>query len=111
AGGGAGPGVPAGPQGPAGPAGPQGPVGPAGPPGGAARAAGPCFDNANRYVNCGNGTVTDNVTGLIWLRDAGCLPATNWAAANDAAAHRKDGDCGPTARSLPRRCRPPTRGA
>jgi hypothetical protein len=31
----------------------------------------PCFDNLNRYVDCGNGTVTgtvtDTVTGLIWL--------------------------------------------
>ena len=25
----------------------------------------PCFDNANRYVNCGNGTVTDTATGLV----------------------------------------------
>jgi len=53
--------------------------------------------------------VTDNVTGLIWLRDAGCLPATNWAAANDAAAHVKDGDCGLTDGSSPGDWRLPTR--
>jgi len=104
-----GPAGPAGPQGPAGPAGPQGPAGPAGPPGGAARAAGPCFDNVNRYVNCGNGTVTDNVTGLVWLRDAGCLPASTWAAASDAAAQLKDGDCGLTDGSSPGDWRLPTR--
>ena len=38
------------------------------------RADGPCFDNTNRYVDCGNGTVTDTVTGLIWLQQADCLP-------------------------------------
>jgi hypothetical protein len=33
-----------------------------------------CRDNgANTYVDCGNGTVTDNRTGLVWLKDAGCL--------------------------------------
>ena len=40
------------------------------------RADGPCFDNTNRYVDCGNGTVTDTVTGLIWLQDADCLGFT-----------------------------------
>jgi hypothetical protein len=106
----AGPAGPAGPQGALGPAGaigpigPQGPIGatgatgatgPAGPAGGggAARAAGPCFDNSKRYVDCGNGTVTDNVTGLIWLKDGACIAATNWAAASEAAAALKDGDC------------------
>ncbi len=27
----------------------------------------------NIYVNCGNGTVTDNRTGLVWLRNANCI--------------------------------------
>ena len=56
----------------------------------------PCFDNVNRYVNCGNGTVTDTVTGLVWLKAANCLPDNNWAGANQAAADLKDGDCGLT---------------
>ena len=38
-------------------------------------ADGPCFDNTNRYVDCGNGTVTDTVTGLIWLKQSDCLGA------------------------------------
>jgi hypothetical protein len=59
----------------------------------ATRAAGPCFDNANRYVDCGNGTVTDTVTGLIWLKQADCLANNNWAAANVSAADLKSGDC------------------
>jgi hypothetical protein len=61
----------------------------------------PCFDNANRYVNCGNGTVTDTHTGLIWLQDAGCLGALNWADANQAAAALEIGQCELTDGSKP----------
>ncbi len=32
----------------------------------------PCFDASNRFVDCLNGTVTDTVTGFIWLKDADC---------------------------------------
>ncbi|MBT8461714.1 MAG: DUF1566 domain-containing protein [Gemmatimonadetes bacterium] len=32
-------------------------------------------DSGNVYVDCGNGTVTDNRTGLVWLADADCLGA------------------------------------
>ena len=32
-------------------------------------------DSGDRYVNCGNGTVTDNNTGLVWLADADCIGA------------------------------------
>ena len=83
-----------GPPGPKGDKGDPGPTGPAGPP--ATRAAGPCFDNTNRYVDCGNGTVTDTVTGLIWLKNAACLGSTNWADANGAAAALANGQCGLT---------------
>jgi Protein of unknown function (DUF1566)/PEGA domain len=62
----------------------------------ATRADGSCFDNTNRYVDCGNGTVTDTVTGLIWLKQSNCLPNNNWTGANQAAAGLKDGDCGLT---------------
>jgi uncharacterized protein DUF1566 len=60
------------------------------------RAAGPCFDSVNRYVDCGNGTVTDTVTGLIWLKQADCYGTGNWARANRAAARLREGDCGLT---------------
>jgi hypothetical protein len=30
-------------------------------------------DSANRCVDCGNGTVTNNDTGLVWLANADCL--------------------------------------
>lgn len=31
-----------------------------------------------RFTNNGDGTITDNLTGLIWLRDADCLGAGWW---------------------------------
>ena len=58
------------------------------------RAAGPCFDNTNRYVNCNNGTVTDTVTGLIWLQQVDCISPRDYAAANNAAALLATGQCG-----------------
>ncbi len=30
-------------------------------------------DSGDIYVDCGNGTVTDNRTGLVWLKEANCL--------------------------------------
>jgi hypothetical protein len=33
-----------------------------------------CPDDSGKiYVDCGNGTVTDNRTGLVWLKNADCL--------------------------------------
>jgi hypothetical protein len=69
----------------------------------------PCFDNTNRYVDCGNGTVTDTVTGLIWLTDAGCLGTADWAAANGAAAALAHGQCSLTDKSSPGDWRLPTK--
>jgi len=88
---------PQGPTGATGSTGSTGPTGPTGPTGAVApsrRADGGCFDNTNRFVDCGNGTVTDTVTGLIWLKDAACLGEADWATANQTAAALKDGDCG-----------------
>jgi hypothetical protein len=73
------------------------------------RAAGPCFDNTNRYVDCGNGTVTDTVTGLIWLKQANCYGRRNWANANAVAATLEDGQCGLTDDSSPGDWRLPTK--
>ena len=38
--------------------------------------------------------MTDTVTGLIWLKHSDCLATNTWAAANQAAAGLKNGDCG-----------------
>lgn len=45
----------------------------------------PCFSNTHRFVDCGNGTVTDTTTGLIWMKDAGCVGAMNYTQANALA--------------------------
>ena len=55
-----------------------------------------------RFTDLGNGTVRDNDTGLIWLKDASCsdLPGTdssgtaNWWDAQAAAAALANGTCG-----------------
>ncbi len=39
----------------------------------------------SRFTDNGNGTVTDNLTSLIWLKDASCLGAQTWANALAAA--------------------------
>jgi Protein of unknown function (DUF1566)/Collagen triple helix repeat (20 copies) len=86
-------------DGTSGPAGPTGPTGPTGPAGTVSlkRAAPPCFDDAHRYVNCGNGTVTDTVTGLTWLRTANCFSADKtYGTANQLAGALADGQCGLT---------------
>jgi hypothetical protein len=69
----------------------------------------PCWDNTNRYVDCGNGTVHDQVTNLIWLQHASCLGHPDYAAANNAAAGLEDGECGLTDGSSPGDWRLPTK--
>lgn len=61
----------------------------------------PCFSDSYRFVDCGNGTVTDTVTGLIWLKDAGCFNDKTYANSNadaallwDGATEFAGGDCG-----------------
>jgi hypothetical protein len=44
-----------------------------------------------RFVDNGNGTVTDNLTGLIWLKDANCLGTAYWEdAMNNVASFNAD---------------------
>jgi len=73
-------------------------------------ASAPCFDDTNRYVDCGNGTVTDTTTGLLWLKQWTCIPVMTWASANQAAAAIKSGDCGLTDNSIAGDWRLPTSG-
>ena len=83
------------------------------PPPGAVSATRPpdrCFDNGNRFVDCGNGTVKDTKTGLFWLQDANCFGAQDWATANISAANLGHGQCGLTDGSLPGDWRLPTLG-
>lgn len=52
----------------------------------------------DRYVDCGNGTVTDTETNLIWLKDARCFgPGVSWVeAGREIATQLGDGRCGLT---------------
>jgi hypothetical protein len=64
-----------------------------------------CFNNnptGLRFVDCGNGTVQDTQTGLIWLKNANCLPVggSNWATAITRAAKLADGTTDGTACGL-----------
>jgi hypothetical protein len=47
-----------------------------------------------RFTDNGNGTVTDNLTGLIWLKNANCFGARNWATALGDANALPSGACG-----------------
>ncbi len=47
-----------------------------------------------RFTDNGDGTVTDNLTGLIWLKNAACFGTKTWAEALQAANGLADGSCG-----------------
>jgi len=49
-----------------------------------------------RFTDNGNGTVTDNLTGLIWLKNANCFGTKEWDDAMDKAAALHTGECGLT---------------
>jgi len=74
-------------------------------------AAGGCRVDGQRYADCGNGTVTDSMTGLVWLKDAACaaLGTAGFPAANAGAAALHNGECGLTDGSAAGDWRLPTR--
>jgi hypothetical protein len=47
-----------------------------------------------RFTDNGNGTVKDNLTGLIWLKNANCFGTQVWAAALSNANSLASGSCG-----------------
>ncbi len=49
-----------------------------------------------RFINNGDGTVKDNLTGLIWLKDANCLTMTEnrWNLALEQTSALATGKCG-----------------
>jgi len=49
-----------------------------------------------RFTDNGDGTVTDNLTGLIWLKNANCDGLNNWADALTYCANLASGSCGLT---------------
>ncbi len=49
-----------------------------------------------RFLDNGNGTVTDYLTGLVWLKNANCFGEKKWLEALDSANNLADGQCGLT---------------
>lgn len=49
-----------------------------------------------RFTDNKNGTVTDGLTGLIWIKNAGCFSATDWLTALSEANQLESGQCGLT---------------
>jgi len=47
-----------------------------------------------RFTDNQNGTVTDNVTGLIWLKDSNCFGERTWQEALNIASMLQNGLCG-----------------
>ncbi|MEZ0329506.1 MAG: DUF1566 domain-containing protein, partial [Dissulfuribacterales bacterium] len=47
-----------------------------------------------RFKDNGDGTVTDNLTGLVWLKNANCFSRTTWSGALAATNGLADGQCG-----------------
>ena len=53
-----------------------------------------------RFTDNGDGTVTDNLTGLIWLRSANCFGYQYWSDAVSVSNTLADGSCGLTDSSV-----------
>ena len=50
---------------------------------------------AIRFIDNKDGTVTDSLTRLIWLKNANCFGMIDWRSAIQAVKGLKEGDCGP----------------
>jgi len=62
-----------------------------------------------RFTDIGDGTVRDNDTGLIWLKDANAFGTINWDDAMEAAVNLSDGEHGLTDGSFDGDWRLPTK--
>ena len=62
-----------------------------------------------RFTDNLNGSVTDNMTGLIWLRNANCDSNKTWAEAISFSNNLADGICGLSDNSTPGTWRLPNR--
>ena len=49
-----------------------------------------------RFSDNGDGTVTDNLTGLVWLQDASCMGSWQWSGAVSSCNTLSHGDCSNT---------------
>ena len=53
----------------------------------------PAVRSKQRFTDNSDGTVTDNKSGLIWLKDANCFGYKDWSTAIDLAKRLKNGQC------------------
>ena len=67
------------------------------------------WDEATRFSDNGNGTITDTLTGLIWLQNASCFGTKVWADALTSANTLASGVCGLSDSSSAGQWRLPTR--
>ena len=51
---------------------------------------------SSRFTDNKDGTVTDHLTGLVWLKNAGCFAPSSWSAALNSANLLASGQCGLT---------------
>jgi len=51
--------------------------------------------SGSRFTDNKNGTVTDNLTKLVWLKNTNCFGIQDWQSAVLAAQSLKEGHCGP----------------
>ena len=49
----------------------------------------------SRFTDNKDGTVTDNLTRLVWLKNTNCFGMQDWQSAMMAAKKLKEGNCGP----------------
>jgi hypothetical protein len=49
-----------------------------------------------RFTDIGDGTIADNLTGLIWMKNANCFEGRTWQEALDDCNNLSDGLCGLT---------------
>jgi len=54
-----------------------------------------------RFTDNRNGTITDNSTGLVWLKNANCFGLNNFSSATSVVDSLADGSCGLTDGSQP----------
>ena len=62
------------------------------------RYAGVLYDKpipVSRFIDNKDGTVTDSLTNLIWLKNSNCFGMLDWKSAVQAAKGLKEGKCGP----------------
>lgn len=69
----------------------------------------PLLTSGVRFADNGNGTITDSLTGLIWLKNANCFGVQTWAAALSSANNLASGNCGLTDGSTAGQWRLPNR--